>query len=444
MKLTSKVKINYADIINNYNLVTTNNDIVLKGDYYIKYPEFKVDNIINYNTGQISLESSKEIPGVNLTDTSSFVVTSLFQENILTNLTRIPKNEVGLTVPSIVELLKQEEININTILNRNKPWEDWSLLSTYSLENFSDYFTTGNLYYDGTDYTFDTSGVYFTKNEVTNLQKIIKYFYNKSDTQSEINKINELREIESGIYNQLEKLVQHDYFWENTEEVFKNIAENFKTTSGFNAWTVYKGAIMTNNSNTLEYLEEDSSGNFDTTGEYFKRNNYLNNQFSIKRHRFNESLLIKRNNEKIENQINSYLNKSQLNEININSIQYSDFTEKHIMSNDESFVEVPDKLFIVDSGDISGNYSDNEYKTSIFDAGEGNTFWINIYNLDTESFYNDFYHFWFNKYLKYYYNSNWLIIGEFTGTYSGEFYRNYVNINSRYLAVTIFIRWWYQ
>ena len=71
----------------------------------------------------------------------------------------------------------------------------------------------------------------------------------------EYNKLIELREIETFIYEQLRLLIKYDYFWQNIDDIINILISNYNTENNYNKWIFYKGCIMTFNNNILEIDE---------------------------------------------------------------------------------------------------------------------------------------------------------------------------------------------
>ena len=280
---TSKIKIEETDINSQitlkYNLVKQ--DILdieyYIGDVYLMKPQYKLYDI------------SEELTKI-----------ELYQKTDNNNYLSI-KKEKSTTLLTMIDLLKDIEIKFNLVLYNRKPWELWSQLTLSTNSLFKNLYVYDILVYINrnlktkTSLNLDLTNIYniyninsiFLNSEIKKIKEFMEYFYivNPNNPLEEYNKFMELREIELFLYNEVNKLIKYEYFWDNITVIINDLVKNYKAK--FNSWIFYKGCIITYNNNKYEIDEILPDGRkkevlFNINNDIYSRKYYLPAEFIIK------------------------------------------------------------------------------------------------------------------------------------------------------------------
>uniref|UniRef100_A0A6C0J361 Uncharacterized protein n=1 Tax=viral metagenome TaxID=1070528 RepID=A0A6C0J361_9ZZZZ len=280
---TSKIKIEETDINSQitikYNL--SKQDILSKeyyiGNVYLINPQYKLYDIS---------ENLQKIGIYQKTDDSNYLCI---------------KKELSTTILTMVDLLKDIGIKFNLVLYNRKPWELWSQLTLSTDSLFKNGYVYDILVYINrnlktkTSLNLDLTNVYninsinsiFMNSEINEIRDFMEYFYivNPKDPFEEYNRFMELREIELFLYNEVNKLIKYEYFWDNITFIISELVKNYKAT--INSWIFYKGCIMTYNNNKYEVDEILPDGRkkevlFNMNNDVYSRKYYLPAEFVIK------------------------------------------------------------------------------------------------------------------------------------------------------------------
>jgi hypothetical protein len=217
--------------------------------------------------------------------------------------------EISPSLPSMIKILNNKDIDIKLILNYLKPWKDWSLLSLSNDSDFKQYIKNYVINYNGTNitYTLNTNS-YFTNSEVNNIQTFLENTYEyKSHYYSTLT---ELHSLESFLLTQIALLINSEYFWNNIETVITIIVKNFKST---NDWVYYNNTIM------IDYGSEKEIDKYPSLFENGYRKYYLSDDITITN---NNTVSISRNISIINDNLELFLSKAgyNMNGIRIDTI----------------------------------------------------------------------------------------------------------------------------
>ena len=213
----------------------------------------------------------------------------------------IKPRELSPSLPSMINIINDKNIDINLILNYLKPWEDWSLISLSNDIDFKQYTKNLMINYNGTSIT-QTEGTnsYFTNNEVKYIKTFLKNTYEyKSHYYLTLA---ELHSLESFLLTQIVELINSEYFWNNIDDVIKLIVKNYNST---NNWVFYNGTIM------IDYGNEKEIERYPLLFDNGKRKYYLSNDIII--NDINDIISISRNISKVNDNVSIFLSKSTYN-----------------------------------------------------------------------------------------------------------------------------------
>jgi hypothetical protein len=177
--------------------------------------------------------------------------------------------EISLTVPSFETYIVDNSIKMNDVTNINKPWRDWTLITTRRDDNLKVYLNNYDLIYQNEEFKTVQSTSYFTDNEIEELKVFMKFMYN-NNTAYDI--MIELYEIEIFVLKQIAYYLDQKYFWDNITMVLKTIVEQFV---GIYQWTITNNIIVIIDEFTL-YPDH-----FMKIGNNYVRKNYIGQEFNI-------------------------------------------------------------------------------------------------------------------------------------------------------------------
>lgn len=305
--------------INNYKLI---NKCTLDNTNENYYFSIKGNNSNTINIGKIEgnyyFNNTNDITNFELTsDNTYYLIVKKLLLDIDNNTTEnsymyykdtdlddkyfIKNKEQSPSLPLMINIINNKNIDINLILNHLKPWEDWSLLSLANDSDFKQYVKNYKINYNGSNITYSKNTTsYFTNNEVeyikTFLQNTYKY---KSHYYSTLT---ELHSLETFLLSQIKELINFEYFWNNIDKVIKLIVKNYKST---NNWIFYNNIIM------IDYEDEKEIDKYPELFESGNRKYYLSNDITITID--NSNISVSRNISKINTNVSLFLSNSDYN-----------------------------------------------------------------------------------------------------------------------------------
>ncbi len=231
---------------------------------YIGYSNYIISNSIN---DDIYLLTTENI----VVDINSTAVNYNYavQYDYNDNNTYQYKPEISLTIPSFETFIVDNSINMNTVVNADKPWRDWTLITTRHDDNLKVYLNNYDLVYENGEFKTIQSSSYFTNNEITELKEFMKFMNNNMNSYMIMT---ELYNVEDYLLKQIAHYLDQKYFWNNITVILKKIAEQY---IGTYQWTIENNLVVILNEFTL-YPD-----NFIKTNSGYVRKNYLNREFNF-------------------------------------------------------------------------------------------------------------------------------------------------------------------
>jgi hypothetical protein len=276
MNVDNNISIKHISMIGMYNLNNTTaiyfND---NNSNKIIFNELPTMSYIGYSNYIISNSINDDIYLLTTQDTVIDITSTPINYNYSVNYNYKNDNtyqytsELSLTLPSFKTYIIDNSINMNMILNINKPWRDWTLITTRHDDNLKVYLNNYDLVYDNGEFKTIQSTSYFTNNEITELKEFMKFI---NDNMTAYMIMNELYNVENFILKQLVYYVDQKYFWDNIINILKNIAEQY---IGTYQWTIENNLVVILNEFTL-YPD-----NFIKNDNAYVRKNYLNREFNL-------------------------------------------------------------------------------------------------------------------------------------------------------------------
>ena len=265
-----------------YNIYSVNQSY-LPSKYQVEDPHLLPIIRNSYDGINISVETIIDIPSVNNKETE-IKKSSLYEERDHKNIYMIETTELSVSVPSLVEILTNFDINVNTILNIAKDWNKWSILSTYTQDIFSNNITQGNIYYDGSGYSRDTSGVYYTTDEVESLKATLKFIYDSPNPTFETIKISIIQRIPEIFPKSITIWSKTDLFWNDVETNLEHICNDvdyiYEYNNSYNIQFKYiRGCIVFKDTSGITEVELYPE-NFDLSGEFITRKLKYENEYN--------------------------------------------------------------------------------------------------------------------------------------------------------------------
>lgn len=286
----------YFSIIGN----NTNNINIGKidGDYYINNTnEIENFELTSDNTYYLSLKDALlDI------DNSDTVKNYVYYKNIsLADKYYLKPKEISPSLPSMINILNDNNIDINLMLNYLKPWGNWSLLSLSNDSDFKQYVKNYKINYNGSDITYSSrTDSYFTNNEVTNITSFLENTYQYKSHYYKT--LSELQVLEEFLLSQIKELINSEYFWNNIDNVIKLIVKNYKST---NNWIYHNNTIM------IDYGNEKEIDRYPLLFENGNRKYYLSNDIVITNN--NNIVSVSRSIETVDNNVSFFLSKNNYN-----------------------------------------------------------------------------------------------------------------------------------
>ena len=304
--------INYYKLLNKCTLNNTNNNYYfsilgnnsttinignIEGTFYLN----NTNNIENFelttdNTYYLQLQ--KALLDIDNNTTDNYIY---YKDINLSDKYYIKPKELSPSLPSMINIINDKNIDINLILNYLKPWKDWSLLSLSNDTDFKQYIKNSKVNYNGTTitYTLGTDS-YFTNSEITYIKTFLENTYEyKSHYYSTLN---ELYSLEEFLLTQIVELINSEYFWNNIDSIIKVIVKNYKST---NNWVFYNGALM------IDYGDEKEIEKYPSLFDDGKRKYYLSNDIVIAD--VNNVVSVSRDISKVNNNVSIFISKSTYN-----------------------------------------------------------------------------------------------------------------------------------
>ncbi len=241
-------------------------------------------------------------------------VSSITLYNILTNLTisaplyYILEPEISTSVPTLELLINDEGLSISSILNENKSWDDWTLITTRNNTKLEPYLNNYDLIYDGTTYSTVSSTSYFTNNEITKMKAFMTLMYNNTDAQDILT---ELYLVEQYLLEQIIYYITQRYFWNDINNILNKIVANYDGTYN---WTITNNILCIENE-FIDYPEHfelvgntGNTGNTGVTDNTYIRLNYLSIDYTINYAYLTTKIKISRNPSIIDTNIGYIIN----------------------------------------------------------------------------------------------------------------------------------------
>jgi|SaaInlStandDraft_5_1057022.scaffolds.fasta_scaffold00832_2 hypothetical protein len=140
-----------------------------------------------------------------------------------------PNKEISSSIPTYFKILNNNQMNMNVITNNIKPWANWSMLSLYN-SNLVQYINNISIQFNGTSIIKQvTTNSYFTDDEIIYIETFLKNTYSIKDNYYSL--LLELQQLEIFIFEQLTDLINQERFWNNIDNIIKNISESWKITN---------------------------------------------------------------------------------------------------------------------------------------------------------------------------------------------------------------------
>lgn len=258
---------NYLFTLEGNNL--TNIDLgIINGNYYLNNTN-KINNFeISSNNKYILLLNSKLYDIEDLETINNYLY---YRDVNLDDQYYMKQIEKTPSLPNMIQLINQNNIDLEFVINSLKPWEDWSLISLSNDTDFKQFVNNYEISYNGNNYSFPFNvSSYFTNNEVTDIKLFLKntfeYRSHYFDTLAELHKV------EIFLVNKISELINMGYFWVNINDNVNKIIQSYKSTSN---WILYNNTLMKNYGDEKEI---DRYPDLFTSG---KRNYYLSNDYNI-------------------------------------------------------------------------------------------------------------------------------------------------------------------
>lgn len=230
---------------------------------YIGYSNYIISNSIN-NDFYLLTTTNKVVDITSTATPYNYSVQYDYNDSYLYQYSP----ELSLTIPSF-ETYIIEIMQMNMIVGIDKPWRDWTLITTRHDDNLKVYLNNYDLVYVNGEFKTIQSTSYFTDNEITELKEFMKFMNNNMNAYMIMN---ELYNVEDFLLKQLVYYLDQKYFWDNIITIMKTIVEQYVGTY---QWTIENNIIIILNEFTL-YPE-----NFTKVGTNYIRKNYLNREFNM-------------------------------------------------------------------------------------------------------------------------------------------------------------------
>ena len=237
----------------------------LPRDSYIGYSNSIIsNNIINNDTYLITTVN-------NILDITS--TATLYNYSVQYNYDNVDTfqyvPELSITLPSFETYIVDSSIQTNIIVNANKPWRDWTLITTRHDEHLKVFLNNYDLIYENGEFKTIQSNSYFTDNEIIELKTFMIYMINNISAYSIMN---ELYNVEIYLLTQLVYYLDQKYFWDNIVVIMKKIVEQY---NGTYKWTIINNIVVIENEFILY------PNNFNQVNGKYIRKNYLNREFDM-------------------------------------------------------------------------------------------------------------------------------------------------------------------
>ena len=270
----------------------------IEGDYFLNNTnDIEVFELTSDNTYYLTLK--KVLLDIeNNTTINNYIY---YKDINFDNKYYIKPTEVSPSLPSMINIINDKNIDIKLMLNYLKPWKDWSLLSLSNDTDFKQYVKNYKVNYNGSNITY-TQGTtsYFTNSELKYIKTFLENTYEYRTHY--YSTLIELKEIESFLLTQISEHINSEYFWNNIDLVIKLIVKNYKST---NDWVYHNGTIMIN------YGDEKEIDRYPLLFENGKRKYYLSCDITISQ--TNDIVSVIRDISKINTNVGLFLSASSYN-----------------------------------------------------------------------------------------------------------------------------------
>jgi hypothetical protein len=234
----------YNNYYNRYKILNRGYIFSENNNYYFKFPDNTDTNIDFGNLeGSYYINNNNKLTFLNITDSTYNII----PEYKLLNISNVnnevlyyeyisdseklfhKKRELSTSYSYGLNLLIKKGIDINMILYYLKPWNEWTQVS---LNNTTEYLTNAEIKYDGTTFeNVSSTNSVFTSNEVDIIKTFLENIYD--DYSYNIALLTDYYSLQQHIYDNIEKHLFDFYFWDNIDNVIKNIVESYDSNYSY-------------------------------------------------------------------------------------------------------------------------------------------------------------------------------------------------------------------